>query len=144
MVTRVARTRRECTIVSIPCLILIHDDTPAQCHSVVTRTTNNSPSARAIASARALSFCARVARLNALFEPSPASVESARKRFKHRKLDEEPSKMSCMVSENGTRRACILVDLYKSSYRGVFCFARKSANDDEVAHEPFVRLLKVG
>jgi hypothetical protein len=41
--------------------------------------------------------------------------------------------MSYMASEDGTRRACILVDLCKSSYRGTFCFARKSANDDKIA-----------
>jgi hypothetical protein len=81
----------------------------------------------------ALSLSARVARLNALFAAPLASVKSPRKRFKHGKLAQEPSKMPCMASEDGTRRACILVDLCKFSYRGAFCFARKSANDDKIA-----------
>ncbi len=43
-------------------------------------------------------------------------------------------------------RAQITGDLYKSCYGRVFCFVRKSVNDDEaeeIAHEVFVRLLKV-
>lgn len=43
-------------------------------------------------------------------------------------------------------RARIVGDLYKSSYHRVFCFARRFIRDEEaeeVAHEAFVRLLRV-
>jgi hypothetical protein len=64
------------TTVSVPCLILIHDDTPAQCRPVVTRTINNSPSARAIASARALSFGAFFERKSCAFERIVCGITS--------------------------------------------------------------------
>lgn len=48
--------------------------------------------------------------------------------------------------ESGSIRARIVGELYERAYHRVYCFARKSVGDEEaeeVAHESFVRLLKV-
>lgn len=50
-----------------------------------------------------------------------------------------------LAADEGTR-ARIVGELYKSYYRRVFCFTRRSVRDEEaeeVAHEAFVRLFRV-